>query len=754
MDKNYGTYICTGCGIGEALDVEAMTDAASELGMEAKTHEALCSAAGREMMEADKSGGVNTFTVIACSRRVMQDEFDFGDETITVRGNIREMAAWAKEQPSEDGKDQETIDEYSNEMAVDYVSIAITQAKKTELPAPYQLETINKKILVMGGGIAGLTAAKEAAATGYEVTLVERADVVGGKANGWTKQFPTKAPWTDLEENSVGELIAAVEGDSNITVKTSTEVARIGGAPGDFSVTLKAAGTTGEWDAPAKVAVDEQDKIDKGEMEDPNDGLQHYTAENPDAEKYGAVILATGWVPADVSEFEHLGYADNDKVVTNAEFEKLAKEGKSADLNSVALVMSPGAEEHDQDFPYANSVTSMVALKQAKYVREANADAKAYILYQHMRTPGNMEMFYKGIQQDDGIFMTKATVTGVTAEGNGCSVAAKDTLLGEDLDLDVDLVVLAAGMEPTTKHENSINLAYRQGPAFLDLDLFDGYSDSHFICFPYETRRTGVYTCGGVRKAMNMEETIDDATGAALKAIQAMECVDRGVAVHPRSGDMTYPDFFFQRCTQCKRCTEECPFGALDDDEKGTPLPNPTRCRRCGTCMGACPERIIGFADYNVDMIGSMIKSIEVPDDDDDKLRILCLVCENDAMPALEMAAMRKHALNPLVRFIPVRCLGSVNMSWIKDAMSAGMDGALLLGCAYGDDYQCHFVKGSEIADKRMENVGDTLNQLGIEPERCAMRQVAITDYDKVCDVIDEFVDEILEMGPSPFKGF
>jgi quinone-modifying oxidoreductase subunit QmoB len=80
---------------------------------------------------------------------------------------------------------------------------------------------------------------------------------------------------------------------------------------------------------------------------------------------------------------------------------------------------------------------------------------------------------------------------------------------------------------------------------------------------------------------------------------------------------MTFPDFFFQRCTQCKRCTEECPFGALDDDEKGTPKPNPTRCRRCGTCMGACPERIIGFADYNIDSVGSMVKAVGVPSEDD-----------------------------------------------------------------------------------------------------------------------------------------
>ena len=749
MSKVFGTYICSGCGIADAVDMEALVGAASELGFEAKTHDALCSAAGREMIQADVDGDVNTVVVCACSPRVMQQEFNFGDDKITVRANIREGAAWCAEKPSEE-RDADTVKEFTTEQAADNVRMACTEAKKTELPEPYKLETLNREILVMGGGIAGITAATEAAKAGYKVTIVEKADQIGGKALGWTKQFPTKAPYAELEEPTIGAMIAAVEANDNISIITGTEVARIGGAPGDFSATFKPTGTSSEWDAPAKVGVDEQDKIDKGEMEDPNKGYKGYMEENPEAQKFGAVILATGWVPADVSEYEHLGHGSNDKVVTNAEFEKMAKEGKLAGVNSVAFVMSPGGEEHDMDFPYANSVTSMVALKQAKYVRESNPDAKAYVLYQHMRTPGHMELFYKGVQQDDGIFLTKATVTGV----EGGTVKAKDTLLGEDLELDVDMVVLAAGMEPTTKHEHSINLAYRQGPAFLDLDLFDGYADSHFICFPYETRRTGVYTCGGVRKAMNMDETIDDATGAALKAIQAMECADRGVAVHPRSGDATYPEFFFQRCTQCKRCTEECPFGALDDDAKGTPKPNPTRCRRCGTCMGACPERIIGFKNYNIDLVGSMLKSIEVPEEDDDKLRILVFACENDAYPTLDMAAMRKHSLNNLIRVIPVRCLGSVNMAWIRDALSAGMDGALLLGCKYGDDYQCHFVKGSEIATKRMENIGDTLSTLGLEPERCGVRQVAISDYNKVPEVIEEFVEEILELGPNPFKGF
>ncbi len=755
MDKKYCAYLCSGCGIGDALDMEALAEVVTgEMSMECKTGECLCGPEGRALMEKDmKDSSVNTFVVAACSPRVMQKEFDFGEGTITTRANLREQVVWAEGKPGEGEEPHAEAAAFLNETAQDYVRMACTRAKKTNLPEPYFLEEgTNKKIMVMGGGIAGITAALEAAKAGYDVTIIEKEAVLGGKALGWRQSFPSKAPWTDLEENPVEALVAEVTGNDKITVKTGTMVARIAGSPGSFRVSLKKTGERNEWDAPAKVTVEEQEKIEKGEMADPNEGWQKYVAVDPNAETFGAVVLATGWKPADVSRFEHLGHGSVKNVVTNAEFEKLAKEGKVP--ANVAFVMSPGGAENDEDFPYCNSVTSMVALKQAQYVCQDNADGRAYILYQHMRTPGHMELFYKNTQMNDGIFMTKGNVMKVEESGGKLAVKVEDTLLGDDLELDVDMVVLAAGMEPTTLHEHSINLAYRQGPRLPDLDLFDGYADSHFICFPYETRRTGVYSCGGVRKAATMDETIDDATGAALKAIQCLESTDRGVSVHPRSGDATYPEFFMQRCTQCKRCTEECPFGALDDDEKGTPLPNPTRCRRCGTCMGACPERIIGFKDYNIDLIGSMIKSIEVPEDDDDRLRILVLVCENDAYPALDMAGMKRHKLNHMVRFIPVRCLGSVNMAWIRDAMSAGLDGAMLLGCTYGDDYQCHFVKGSEIANKRMENIGDTLSTLGLESERVVAEQVAITDYDKIPKLLEDFVEDIVEMGPNPFKGF
>jgi len=205
------------------------------------------------------------------------------------------------------------------------------------------------------------------------------------------------------------------------------------------------------------------------------------------------------------------------------------------------------------------------------------------------------------------------------------------------------------------------------------------------------------------------------------------------------------------KCTSCKRCTEECPFGAIDEDEKGTPFYRLNRCRRCGTCMGACPERIVHFKDFSVDIIGSMIKKIDSPDEE--TFRILVLVCENDAYPALDTAAIKRKAIDPSVRFISLRCLGGMNLVWIADALSKGIDGVLLLGCKYGENYQCHFVKGSELANYRFSKVSETLNRLQLEAERVQMMQVAISEYDKLPEMINEFVEKVKEIGPNPFKG-
>ncbi|MGE0085682.1 MAG: FAD-dependent oxidoreductase [Desulfococcaceae bacterium] len=778
MDKKYGVYICTGCGIGEALDIKALCGVPEDDGLPVKTHSCFCGKEGLEVIKKDIEGGINTVVIAACSRRVNFDVFKF-DGCIVDRVSLREGVVWSHSRAEfpalteEEKADSDRFDRVQM-MAEDYIRMGMARVQKVKLPEPYKLENFSSRILVIGGGVSGISAAIDAAKVGYDVTIVEKESYLGGYAAKVRKQTPLVWPYDSLIPPIVQSKIDEMEKYPNIKVKTGTVVARIAGQPGDFTVTMKKPGEKIEFDVPfplpPEMKVDESgkeleaEKLHAAYMEY-NKGKLDILKFDPNGEKFGAVILAAGWRPYKPAEgeFSHLGYGSSPDVVTNHQFEEMAAKGPvvcpsdGRPAKSVVFVQSPGGEAGDADFTYAGSVTSMVALKQAKYVREDYADGKSYVFYQHMRTPGLNENFYKSIQQDPGIFLTKGEVVKVSKNGSGMIIEADNTLLGEKIQVKADMVVLGTGMVPVTVDDPVINLAYRQGPGFRDIGLFNGYCDSNFICFPYETQRTGIYAAGAIRRSMTMEESMEDATGAALKAIQCVECSNRGVAVHPRSGDMTFPDFFFQRCTQCKRCTEECPFGALDDDEKGTPKPNPTRCRRCGTCMGACPERIIGFADYNIDSIGSMVKSVKVPSADDysePPFRILGLVCENDALPALDIAALRGLSYSADVRLIPVRCLGSVNVIWIKDALSQGMDGVFLLGCKHGDDYQCHFVKGSELAQIRMKKIGDALASLALEVERVAQFEVAIDEYDKVPKMINDFVESVEALGPNPFKGF
>jgi quinone-modifying oxidoreductase subunit QmoB len=239
-----------------------------------------------------------------------------------------------------------------------------------------------------------------------------------------------------------------------------------------------------------------------------------------------------------------------------------------------------------------------------------------------------------------------------------------------------------------------------------------------------------------------------------MKAVQCLEMAARGEAVHPRAGDISVPEFALQRCTQCKRCTEECPFGTLNEDAKGTPEYNQLRCRRCGICLGSCPERIISFPDYSVGAVAGMIKSIEVPDEEDEKPRVIAFMCENDALPALDEAARQGLKWNPWIRIIPVRCLGAVNIVWIADSLSSGIDGILLMGCKKGDDYQCHYIRGSELADRRMTNVQETMDRLTLESERVRILEVARNEYARIPEIFDDFMKTIEEVGPNPYKGF
>ncbi|MFH1999691.1 MAG: FAD-dependent oxidoreductase, partial [Planctomycetota bacterium] len=673
-------------------------------------------------------------------------------DVFVERVPLREFVAWSH---TKRNPETQEVDEDTQMLADDYMRMVLAKMKGVAVPVPHIEEDFCKTILVVGGGVTGMTSAKAAAEAGYDVVLVEKEATLGGRVKDFAGTFPKKPPYRDIAPTGIEEMIAGVEGLSNIKIYTSTTVKEITGQPGKFNATLK----NGSGDI---------------------------------KERIGTIVQASGWNPYPAEKLGHLGYGECSNVITNLDFEAMARKGEfyrpsdGAAIKSVAFIQCAGSRDQDH-LPYCSGVCCRVSLKQAKYIREKCPDTKVYILYRDLRAPMQYELFYAQVQEDDGIFLTKGDVESVKENvDKSVTIILKDTLLGEEIEITADMTVLAAGMVPTTKVDEAkapeagdtqaqpeakdgeegesvdgasaeagakiLNLVYRQGTDLPTLKY--GFPDSHFICFPYETRRTGIYAAGTVRAPMDIAACRNDALGATMKAIQCMELMSQGMAVHPRAMDKTVPDFNLKRCTQCKRCTEECPFGALNEDVKGTPEPNPNRCRRCGICMGACPERIVSFTDYSVHIIANQIKTIDIPDEEEEKPRIIIFACENDAIPALEMSAMHRQEYSAFVRIIPVRCLGSMNIVWIADALSTGFDAVMLFGCKHGDDYQCHYVRGSELAETRMDNVKDKLKQLALEEERVLIRELAIDEYDKIPGIINDFVAEIEEIGYNPFKGF
>jgi quinone-modifying oxidoreductase subunit QmoB len=745
-DKKIGAYICKGCGIGERLNTDQLVTLATREGKAnlAKQHDILCSGEGVAMIQADiDNEGVTHVMIAACSKRAKTEAFNF-ENIALARANLREGVIWVQPETDE-------VQETTQEMADDYVRMACAEVRFMNLPATSGEQSRIPHILVVGGGITGMTAALETAKAGYAVTIVEKAASLGGIAGQLHRRIPGHAPFAEPQETGIADLIAQVEANDKIKVHLNAKLMETQGAPGRFEATITTEGSA------------------------------------TTTEKFGAIIQASGFSPYDATQLTEFSYGKSPDIVDQLGLETLAKaangdvikrpsDGKA--VNKVVFVQCAGQRsDKAEHLPYCSGHCCLTSVKQALYFKKANPAVDTMVVYTELRMPGaGGEDFYRS-GQEQGVTFTKGLVNAVTPNGSSLKVSFKDLILNEDVEDEADLVVLATGMVPnsgvnielaateeeetaeaqeeaatTTKVavESVLNLDYRQGPDIPQ--LVHGFTDSHFICFPYETRRTGIYAAGPVRRPMDINQAVEDAAGAALKAIQALENAALGRAAHPRSGDLSFPRFRKEGCTQCKRCTVECPFGAINEDEQRYPLFNEARCRRCGTCMGACPVRVISFENYSVDTVGQALKAVDIPDEFSEKPRILLLACENDAYPALDMAGMTRQQYSAFVRIIPVRCLGSVNTIWISDALNSGYDGVILMGCQKGDNYQCHFVKGSEMAHYRMSKIDDTLKQLNLETERVQTYEIAITDIQRVPQIIDDMAATIEKIGMSPFK--
>jgi quinone-modifying oxidoreductase subunit QmoA len=411
-----------------------------------------------------------------------------------------------------------------------------------------------KPILVIGGGIAGMTAAVEAAEVGYRVILVEKEAYLGGRVLRMHQYFPKMCPPTCGYEINVRRI----RQNSRITVHTLATVESISGIAGNFKARIKIRPRYVTGDHSLDDSMIEQ--LTSERVNDFNYGmdktkaiylphdsaypqlhvLDHDALSDADAKtlvkicpqgavdldqmnqeiqvKVGAIIVATGWRPYDVTNLDNLGGGDFQNVITNVMMERLAarrgptggeivrpSDGKKPE--NIAFVQCAGSRDENH-LKYCSAVCCMGSLKQTRYVREKIENAKVTVFYIDIRTIGRLEKYYFDMLEDENISFVKGKVAKIVEDpvSKNLTLDVEDTMTRENLHREFDMVVLATGIVPNT---DEINL-----PAELKYDEY-GFIDG-------STEIEGIYAAGCVTHPCDVARSTKESTAAVLKAIQCL----------------------------------------------------------------------------------------------------------------------------------------------------------------------------------------------------------------------------------------
>ena len=411
-------------------------------------------------------------------------------------------------------------------------------------------------VLVIGSGMAGMTAAVEAAEAGHDVYIVEKEAYLGGRVAGLYKYFPKLCPPTcGLEIN----FRRVRSGHRHIKFFTLAEVENVSGHPGNFGVTIrqnprfvlldrctacglcaevcpeerpnafnygmdttKAIYLPHEIALPMKYVVDEEtclgDTCNRCVEVCPTNAIDLHMRPSAIRLKVGAIILATGWKPYDASKIDNLGFGRYDNVINNVMVERLAaangptkgrivrpSDGKPA--KRVAFVQCAGSRDVNH-LPYCSAICCLSSLKEATYIRDQYPDSQVYIFYIDIRASGSYEEFYRKVEQDQNVTFIKGKVANVEEDPQtqDLIVEADDMIAGHKVRVNVDMVVLATGMVPNTVDTKLPG---------VDLE-FDEFG------FAVEDPQSGLLIAGVTKRPMDVVTTVRDSTGAALKAAQTI----------------------------------------------------------------------------------------------------------------------------------------------------------------------------------------------------------------------------------------
>lgn len=770
-----GVFIChCGQNIGGVVDIQQVVEELKTLpDVEVIDNEYMCTEAGLMLLkDAIKDHQLKRIVVAACSPSMHESVFR---DTIKQAGlnpylveiaNVREQDSWVH-------KDQR---ERATKKAADLIKMAIAKARFLE-PLEKKKVSVEQSALIIGGGVAGIQAALNLADLGIQVYLVEKSPSIGGHMAQYDKTFPT----LDCSICILAPLMVEASLKPNIEIITCSEVKDVKGYVGNFEVEVlkKPRYTDTEkcisgciQDCSENCPIDIPDEFNKFgshkaiyipfpqavplqavindeycigcrtcEVFCKRDAIVYDQKPELLKLKVGAIINATGFETFDPSILGEYGYGRYQNVITALEFERILTpfgptEGKlirptdGKEIQSVVFIQCVGSRDERINREYCSRVCCMYATKQAIQIKEKNPNADISVLFVDVRASGKgYEEFYnRALKQRIRFIKGRVSRVVENPKTQDLMVKTEDALMGRQLEIETDMVILSVGLEPC---ENASELA-----KILNItQTNDGFfQENHPKLRPAETGTQGIFLAGCCQGPKDIESTTSHASHAAAKAAPIL--IRGEVEIDPIA-----PSIDRNKCIKCKLCISLCDWNAIEfkDDEIQI---NEAACVGCGVCTGGCPTNALLLPNFTPDQIMAELDSIEEKPEYPFIIGFFCNWC---AYAAADLAGTSKLEYPTNIRIIRMRCTGAVNPLYILKAFEIGADGVLVAGC---HEQTCHYRTGFSHMLQRGTNLKEILSEIGLDSCRLQIKSASAAESVEIKAIIEKFIDELNELGP------
>ncbi len=689
-----GVFIChCGHNIGGYLDVKRITEYSRTLpNVEFATNNLFtCSNATQTLIKnAIIENRLNRIVVASCSPRTHESLFrttckEAGlNEYLFEMANIRDQCSWVHSHDWENATDKAKV----------LVDMAVAKARLLQ-PATRKRLKVIPETLIIGGGIAGLTAAADLAEMGFTVHLVEKKKQLGGILRNLTSLFPTDQQTEDI----LKEKIEAISNKPNINIYLGTNIENVTGYVGNFEIAL--------------------------------------SGENNPTIKVGTVIIATGG--EEFKPMGYYGYSYHKNIMTMLEFEEaLKKNNLPKKIDNVFLISCVGSKEKTENGnTYCCRVGCATLLKTAKKISQNHPNAHIYILHQDLRlVEKTAEDYYREVRKLPQVYFIRYKEDkkpNVNITETDLKITFNNFFTGEDQSFPADLILLTT---PLVKSSNAKELS-QLFKVPLGMDGF--FQEAHVKLRPLDFATEGIFVCGTAHSPKNVSDSIIQASGAAARASIPMRLghviAEANVAeVDPRL------------CVSCGTCGDVCPYGAISyqvPDYKA--LINNAICKGCGVCVVTCPAKAITMQGFtNLQILEQISEALHGPFPNGGP-KIVGFCCNWCSYAGADLAGISRFQYPANIRIIRVMCSGRIDPFFILWAFMEGADGVFVSGCHPGD---CHYITGNIYAQERIEKMKKALSSVGIDSRRLSLEWISASEGKRFSELITNFTELIRSLGP------